>query len=104
MRRTACSETAAPKVCRPADDGRNRVDHQLSSVDELEVDADGDFETIMSADQHEENWLKIAGDHPTLTVRHFFYDWDTEVPSALQIERVGAKVEPKNRSVELTSR
>ena len=23
--------------------------------------------------------MRIEGDHPTLTVRHFFYDWDTEV-------------------------
>ena len=35
------------------------------------------------------NWMRIEGDHPTLTVRHFFYDWDTEVPSSLHIERLG---------------
>ena len=28
-----------------------------------------------------------------LTVRHFFYDWDTEKPSSLQIERLGDEVE-----------
>ena len=33
--------------------------------------------------------MRIEGEHPTLTVRHFFYDWDTEVPSSLQIERIG---------------
>ena len=38
-------------------------------VDELEVDADGNFEAILSADEHDGNWLKLAGDHPTLTVR-----------------------------------
>ena len=27
--------------------------------------------------------MRIEGEHPTLTVRHFFYDWDTEVPSSL---------------------
>jgi hypothetical protein len=70
-------------------------------VDELEVDADGNFEAILSADEHEGNWLRISGDHPTLTVRHFFYDWDTEVPSSLQIERVGEGVEAKDRSVDL---
>ena len=70
-------------------------------VDELEVDDDGDFEAIISADEHEGNWLKVEGDHPTLIVRHFFYDWDNEVPSALHIERLGAEVEPKDRSVEL---
>ena len=43
----------------------------------------------------------MQGDHPTLVVRHFFYDWDTEKPSSLQIERIGTEVEPKDRSVDL---
>jgi hypothetical protein len=62
-------------------------------VDELTVDADGNFEVVLSAGQHEGNWMPIEGVHPTLTVRHFFYDWDTEVPSSLQIERIGDPVE-----------
>ena len=70
-------------------------------VDDLEVDADGNFEAILSADEHDGNWLKIAGNHPTLTVRNFFYDWDTETRSTLQIERIGAEVEPQDRSVDL---
>ena len=32
-------------------------------------------------------------------MRHFFYDWDTEVPSSLQIERLGDEVEADDRSV-----
>src|ERR1700756_1239849 len=47
-------------------------------VDELEVDADGNFEVVLSADRQAGNWMRIDGDHPALTVRHFFYDWDTE--------------------------
>ena len=70
-------------------------------VDELEVDADGNFEAILSADEHDGNWLKLAGDHPTLTVRNFLYDWDTEVLASLKIERVGDEVEQKDRSVAL---
>jgi hypothetical protein len=69
-------------------------------VDDLEVGADGNFEAILSADEHDGNWLRLAGDHPTLTVRNFFYDWDTEVPASLQIERVGDKVESRHRSVD----
>ena len=64
-------------------------------VDDLDVDGDGNFEVILSSDGSE--GLKLAGDHPTLTVRHFFYDWDTEVPSSLRIERIGAEV-PVQRS------
>lgn len=67
-------------------------------VDELDVDADGDFEVVLSADEHEGNWMRIDGDHPTLVVRHFFYDWDTEQPSVLHIERIGAEVALKGRS------
>ena len=70
-------------------------------VDDLEASTDGSFEAIISADEHEGNWLKSEGDHPTLIVRHFFYDWDEEVPSSLRLERIGVEFEPKDRSVEL---
>ncbi|HEY3995840.1 MAG TPA: hypothetical protein VGM40_07755 [Mycobacterium sp.] len=69
-------------------------------VDELEVDADGNFEVVLSADQRAGNWMRIEGDHPALTVRHFFYDWDTEVPSSLRIERLGDAVETQRPSPE----
>ncbi len=60
-------------------------------VDELEMDADGSFEVVLSRDEHDGNWMLIQGAHPTLTVRHFFYDWDSEVPSSLRIERIGER-------------
>ncbi len=68
-------------------------------VDDLEVDAGGNFEVVLSADERQGNWMRVEGDHPTLVVRHFFYDWDSEKPSSLQIERIGDEVEPKDRSV-----
>lgn len=61
-------------------------------VDELETDPDGNFEVVLSASKQPgraRNWMRIEGEHPTLTVRHFFYDWDTEVASSLRIERLG---------------
>ena len=61
-------------------------------VDELDVDSNGDFEVVLSAQQCGGNWMPIEGDAPTLTVRHFFYDWDSEVPSRLHIERIGDPV------------
>jgi hypothetical protein len=70
-------------------------------VDDLEVDADGNFEAILSADERDGNWLLLAGDHPTLTVRNFFYDWDTEVPARLRIERIGDEVAPDVRPIDL---
>jgi hypothetical protein len=64
-------------------------------VDELTTDGDGNFEVVLSADEHDGNWMPIDGAHPTLTVRHFFYDWDTETPSSLRIERIGDPVRHK---------
>ncbi|WP_197501463.1 DUF1214 domain-containing protein [Mycobacterium sp. 852002-51057_SCH5723018] len=72
-------------------------------VDELEVDADGNFEVVLSASGQTErtgNWMRIDGEHPTLTVRHFFYDWETEVASSLRIERLGRAVEATSRPVD----
>ena len=70
-------------------------------VDELDVDADGNFEVVLSADQHDGNWMRIDGENPTLTVRHFFYDWDTEVPSSLRIERLGDRVQSIGRPLDV---
>ena len=69
-------------------------------VDELEVDADGNFEVVLSADEHDGNWMPIEGAHPTLTVRHFFYDWDREVPSSLRIEHLGGHAETDTATVD----
>jgi hypothetical protein len=69
-------------------------------VDELEVDGDGNFEVVLSPDERPGNWMRIEGDHPTLTVRHFFYDWDTEVASSLHIERLGDAVDSNGGSLD----
>ncbi len=69
-------------------------------VDELEVDADGNFEVVLSATEQPGNWMRIDGEHPTLTVRHFFYDWDTEVASSLRIERFGGAAEVVNHPID----
>ncbi|OBH10005.1 hypothetical protein A9X04_21245 [Mycobacterium sp. E3247] len=69
-------------------------------VDELEMDADGNFEVVLSATERAGNWMRIDGEHPTLTVRHFFYDWDTEVASSLRIERLGHGAEASVRPVD----
>jgi hypothetical protein len=69
-------------------------------VDELEVDSDGNFEVLLSASEQAGNWMRIDGEHPTMTVRHFFYDWDNEVASSLRIERLGDAVEATSRPVD----
>lgn len=72
-------------------------------VDELEVDADGNFEVLLSASEQTGragNWMRLEGENPTLTVRHFFYDWDNEVASSLRIERVGDAAGTESRSID----
>ncbi|UXA04867.1 hypothetical protein KXD96_17950 [Mycobacterium sp. SMC-2] len=69
-------------------------------VDELEVDADGNFEVVLSPSEQTGNWMRLTGEHPTLTVRHFFYDWDTEVASSLRIERLGEPAKATSASVD----
>jgi hypothetical protein len=58
-------------------------------LDELDLGPGGEVELTLSTERHEGNWLPIADDATILVVRHFFYDWDTEVASSLSIERVG---------------
>src|SRR5580704_4883088 len=58
-------------------------------LDELDLGPDGEVELMLSTERHEGNWLPIAEDATILVVRHFFYDWDTEVASSLSIERMG---------------
>jgi hypothetical protein len=72
-------------------------------VDELDVDADGNFEVVLAAEEHDGNWMRIEGAHPTLTVRHFFYDWDTETPSSLRIERISEPIQRNAPAVDRDS-
>jgi hypothetical protein len=57
-------------------------------LDEIELESNGDFEMILSGDEQSGNWMKVADDATQLVVRHFFYDWDTEVASTLHIEKL----------------
>ena len=59
-------------------------------LDELDLGPNGEVDLVLSADPHDGNWLPIAENATALVVRHFFYDWDTEVASSLSIERIGA--------------
>jgi hypothetical protein len=70
-------------------------------LDELDLGPGGEVQLFLSADHHDGNWLPIAPDASALVVRHFFYDWDTEVASSLSIERIGdARDRPAERQAE----
>ncbi len=69
-------------------------------LDELDLGPSGEVELSLSVDHREGNWLPIAENATQLVVRHFFYDWDTEVASSLFIERVGPPTERTTRAPE----
>jgi hypothetical protein len=58
-------------------------------LDELDLGPGGEVDLVLSEQPHEGNWLPIAENATTLVVRHFFYDWETEVASSLMLERIG---------------
>jgi len=55
-------------------------------IDEFELGPDGEFEIVLSAEPQESNWLPLDENATMLVVRHFFYDWEHEVPVTMSIE------------------
>jgi hypothetical protein len=65
------------------------------SDDQLDVAADGSFTLTLGGPRRERSWLPLADDASMLTVRQFFYDWDTETRAEIEIRRLGARREPE---------
>lgn len=57
-------------------------------ADDLEISGDGGLELVLSAEERPGNWMPLADGASSFVVRQFFYDWDTEEPARLAIERV----------------
>ena len=60
-------------------------------ADEIEMDADGNFELTLSSTPHEKNWLPMQPDTGTLIVRQTFSDRQTEIPADLTISRINCE-------------
>ena len=60
-------------------------------LDELDLGPAARWTSSSRPSAHDGNWLEIADNATALVVRHFFYDWDTEVASSLSIERIGPR-------------
>ena len=63
--------------------------------DQLECDADGNFELILSPDPHPGNWIRTTPTTMRITFRQFFGDWLNEKPMRAVIERVGDPSAPQ---------
>jgi hypothetical protein len=63
---------------------------------DLQVDADGHFEVVLSAKRHPGNWVALAPDSNALIVRQTFLDRAREQPARLRIARrdAGSRPEP----------
>jgi hypothetical protein len=61
---------------------------------DLETDASGDFELMLSAEPQPGNWLGLAENAEFVMVRQYFNDWANERPADLTIERVAASYPP----------
>jgi len=57
-------------------------------ADEWDLDADGRFELFVGGPPRERNWLPLEAGACWIFARQFFYDWETERPSPLWIDRV----------------
>jgi hypothetical protein len=65
------------------------------SDDQLDIAADGSFTLILGGPKRERNWLPLADDASMLTIRQFFYDWESETRAEIEVKRVGARSTPK---------
>src|SRR5262245_11666262 len=65
------------------------------SDDQITADADGHFTLVLGGPKRDGNWLPLADDASALTIRQFFYDWDTETRAEVEIERLDARSAPE---------
>ncbi len=63
----------------------------LLTLPNLQADANGDLEIILSAKPHPGNWVRLDPGASWLYLRQYYYDWENERPADLVIERIGAQ-------------
>jgi hypothetical protein len=61
---------------------------------DFSVEEDGTIEVVLSATEQPGNWVKLGEGPGQIVVRQYFYDWDTEAPADLIIERDGVTYPP----------
>ncbi len=67
-------------------------------IDDFELGPNGEFEIFVSAEPHDGNWIPLDEGATMLVVRHFFYDWEHEVPVTMSIEPVSGSIDAGERS------
>lgn len=87
---------------------RYAIDGSMASTGELDIrdvetDANGNFNIIVSRDKHDGNWLPLEADSSILIVRQTFFDKSTETPAEVFIETVNGPERPAPLSLETLS-
>ena len=59
-------------------------------LDQLDIDADGRFEILISATEQAGNWLPMTLETDNMLVRQTFHDRRLETPASLTIECLNA--------------
>ncbi len=81
------------------DDGRS-VSTGVIDSSALKVDADGNFEVILSVAPAQGNWLPLEIESNSLSIRQTFLDRRREQPAQLRIERLSQQTKPANLTFE----
>src|SRR5262245_10632457 len=63
-------------------------------ANEFELGPDGEVEVMLSTEEQPGNWIRLPDEPGSIIVREYYYDWLTEQPAQLEIERVGAEYPP----------
>ncbi|MET0659986.1 MAG: DUF1214 domain-containing protein [Steroidobacteraceae bacterium] len=72
----------------------------LHTLTDLKGEATGHIEIVLSATPQPGNWVRLDPTAAWIYVRQYYYDWATEEPADLVIERVGATYPPEPISAE----
>jgi len=68
--------------------------HRSLSSRNMQIDPDGTYEIILSAEPRPGNWLRLEPDVEWLHVRQFFHDWIDDQPPQVFIERIDVETGP----------
>lgn len=65
--------------------------HVFSGRSEFTLGPDGEIDIVLSQEESRGNWIPLPPGECFVVVRQYFYDWESEVPANLVIEREGAE-------------
>jgi Protein of unknown function (DUF1214) len=62
---------------------------------DFHIEDDGTVEVVLSTTEQPGNWVRTCEGPGSIIVRQYYYDWDTEEPAELTIERDGVTYPPR---------